>query len=263
MAIYVITGKPRHGKTYFLARIIIKLLKKKERVFSNLKINLGVGALKKFYCNCFKDGIGTEHKWHLPECIVGDLYKKEDLDNPNKLLFYWNNIHEWEHMKNGTIVVDEMTTYFNPRHWELLSEDTEIKLRQHGKEALDIWGTTQHFSRIDVALRQIVEKFIIVKTIIGKPRKRDKPPFLGIKLIRIVSLDYEDIDDYYYIAKHPNIPEEQRPVIEGIGIRTVLFRKKNAVIYDTTQQVGRSESMPLVHRSRTCPICDKVQITHL
>jgi len=48
MAIYILTGRPRHGKTYRLAQIGYELLKDKQRVFSNFKFNVGVGALKKF-----------------------------------------------------------------------------------------------------------------------------------------------------------------------------------------------------------------------
>lgn len=239
MAINIITGKPRHGKTYFMATKIAKMLKKGERVFSNIKINIGVGALKKL----------------SPE-IEGDYNKKEDRENPEKLLFYWTHIHQWEHFEKGNIIVDEAQRYFNARQWSLLSEDTEIKLQQHGKEDLTVWGTTQHHSRIDITLKLLVENFYVVKTVIGKAT--NKKPFLGIKLFRIIAMDLEDIDDYYYSIKHP----DQKIELEGVTSKPLLFRKKYAIIYDTYQKVGKSESMPLVHKERKCEVCGEIMVTH-
>lgn len=238
MAIYAVTGKPRHGKTYFVATLIPKMLKNKERVFCNFQLNLGIGALKKFN-----------------DSIVGDIYKQEDLDNPEKLLFYWRHIHQWEHMKSGTIIADEGTRYFNARQWALLSEDTEIKLQQHGKESLDIWLTTQHYTRLDVSLRLLVERYYIVKTIFGNPN--NKRPWLGVKIFRIVDLELEDLEDYYAMLKRPELKLEL-----DVNQKTKFFRKKYAIIYDTLQMVGKSESMPLVHKTRSCPICGKEEITH-
>lgn len=242
MAIYAITGRPRHGKTYWLVSLIPKMLKNKERVYSNIKLNLGVGALKKY-----------------DESIVGDLYNPKDIANPDKLIFYWRNIHEWNHMTKGNIIADEGTRYFNARQWAMLSEDTEIKLQQHGKEDLDIWLTTQHYTRLDVSLRLLVEKFYIVETTWGTPDNK-KPGFtsLWLKYFSIVGLELEDIEDYYQMLKHPEM-EIDIPY-EAFSVR---FKMKVAMCYDTRQAVGRSESMPLVHKTRSCAICGKMVITHV
>lgn len=239
MAIFAITGKPRHGKTYLLAKKITKMLKNNERVFSNLKLNLGQGSLKKF-----------------DDSIIGDLYNKEDFNNPKKLLFYWRHIHEWEHMKKGNIIVDEMTRYFNPRQWASLSEDTEIKLQQHGKEDLNIWGTVQKYDRIDVTLRILVERFYIVKTVWGNPDNHK--PLFGIKLFKIIDIDLDDIDGYYQSIRFPEMKMEL-----DYKQKYNFFHKKYAQIYDTRQMVGRSDSVPLVHKVRICPECNKEMITHV
>jgi len=222
-----------------LSTVIAKKLNKGERVFSNLKMILGIGALKKFN-----------------EDIIGDTANKEDLANPKKLLFYWHNIHEWNHLKNGTIIVDEMTRYFNPRQWAMLSEDTEIKLQQHGKEDLEIWGTTQHYSRIDLTLRLLVEKFLIVQTIFGNPDNKKR--WFGIKLFRITSVELEDIEDWYQMEKRPDLK-----LVIPVKSRIRFLRKKYAEIYDTRQTVGRSEAMPLVHKERSCEVCGKIVESHV
>lgn len=239
MAIYCVTGKPRHGKTYWLTTMVCDMLNAGERVFSNVKINTGVGALKK-----------------IDESIVGDIRKKEDLENTDKKLFYWTNLHEWEHMSNGNIIADEGTRYFNARQWAMLSPETEIKLQQHGKEDLDVWVATQHYTRIDVTLRVLVEKFFIVETVLGNVK--NKKPFLGLKRFKITGLELEDIDAWYRMRQNPDLNLE---LDEEIFYK--WLRKKYAMCFDTRQQVGFSENMPLVHKTRTCPICHKQQITHL
>lgn len=263
MAIYAITGRPRHGKTYYLATIICDMIKHGERVYSNIKINLGEGALKKVHCDCELKAINENElpkyengKKHYEECIIGDIYNPKDIANPNKILFYWRNIHEWNHMTNGNIIADEGTRYFNPRQWAMLSEDTEIKLQQHGKEDLDIYTTTQHYTRLDLTLRLLVEKFYIVRTTWGNPD--NKKPFLGLKRFKITEVELEDIEDWYQMQKRPELELDIPTHTFG-----KWFRKKYAKVYDTRQAVGRSESMPLVHKIRTCPICGKKEIKHV
>lgn len=240
MAIYILTGRPRHGKTFKLARIVAQKLKHGERVYSNLKFNVGVGALKKL----------------KPE-IEGDWSKKEDRDNPKKLLFYWTNLHEIEHMNKGNIVMDEAQRYFNSRQWQELSTETEIKLQQHGKDDLNIYGTTQHFTRIDVSLRYLVEVWYDVETIFGSPN--NNKIFLGIKIFRITAIEgVEYMQAYMDMKINPKLDL----VIPGKK-KIEFFRKKYAIIYDTRAKVGASTPMPLIHRERVCPDCGVTMTKHI
>ncbi len=144
MAIYVVDGKPRHGKTAWVVSHIPDWLDEARldgmRIFSNVKINMGVGALKRY-----------------SENMIGDIWNPKDRANPRKLLFYWQNLDEWNLMNKGVIIADEATRYFNARHWQSLSQETEIKLQQHGKEDLDVWAITQHYSRLDTSLRVLAD----------------------------------------------------------------------------------------------------------
>ncbi len=236
MAIYLYTGRPRHGKTYELARLVIKMLKKRERVFSNIK----------FYLDGFKK--------IDPDCI-GDLSKMEDRDNPEKLLFYWTNMHEWEHFEKGNIIVDETQRYFNSRLWEQLSEDTLIKLQQHGKDFLNIYGTVQHYKRIDVAMRELVEIWCDVETIFGSPDNY-KP-----LLPKIFRYTYVEGIEYFEPYVNQKILMESKLDIPYSRKRR-MFRKKYANAYNTLEKVGASSAMPLVHKSRNCPDCGKQVIKH-
>lgn len=237
MAIHLLTGRPRHGKTYELVKIGIKKLIKGERVFSNVHLN-------------------TDHFKKIPKNIIGDLYKKEDRDNSQKQLFYWQNLHDLEHMEKGTILCDEAQRYFNARRWPDLSEETEIKLQQHGKDNLDIFGTVQHYRRIDVSLRELVETWSDIETIFGNPD--NKKPLFGIKIFKYTQIEGIELFEPYIAQKiNPNlqldIPHKKR---------VYFFRKKYGNAYDTLQKIAKSAEMPLIHGERTCPECGKTLITH-
>jgi hypothetical protein len=240
MAIYAVTGKPRHGKTYYIAAQIPRWLKDAEqsgyKIFSNIKLY-------------------PEYLGYDTDKIVGDLYCQADRENPEKLIYYWKNIDEWNLMTHGRIIADEGQRYFNARSWSMLSTDTEIKLQQHGKEDLDIWLTTQHYTRLDVTLRVLVEKFLIVKKIFGgtgNPR-----PIFGLGGIIHVTEHYlEDLDRY----ERQTDASEMSIKPEYSEYR--LIRVKLARLYNTLEMVGLSRPMPLRHNERLCPTCGVKHTTH-
>lgn len=243
MSIYAVTGKPRHGKTFFVVSKIPRWLKNGERIFSNIKLNFGKGALKKF-----------------SEDLVGDIYKPEDLENPEKKVFYWRNIHEWNLMNNGIIIVDEAQKYFNARAWSQLSEDTEAKLQEHGKEDLDVWAITQHYSRIDITLRILVEIYFKVTMVMGNP-DNEKGPVFGLLPKRSIAEAWmlEDLEKVERLGRRAS---EDFNDIEPEWSENIWIRKKYFSIYDTRAKVGRSLPMPLVHKERNCPVCGSTKIEH-
>lgn len=245
MAIYVVTGRPRSGKTFFIARQIPGWLKEakkasergeKFRVYSNLAINI--------------EYLGYD------ESIIGDIYKKEDRENVNKFLFYWRNIDTWNWMEKGVIIVDEATRYFNARKWALLSEETEIKIQQHGHEDLDIWATTQHFTRIDVTMRVLVESFFDIETIIGKPDNR-----APLKLARWTEYTLEEL------VRKDNMGGQRKTIWDDVDPQdfpTGHFVIWNRIgrLYNTRQMVVSSKPMPLRHNVRICDTCGYEQVSH-
>jgi len=236
--IYVITGKPRNGKTFFVIRHIPRWIKNGERIFSNVKINVGQGALKKY-----------------TEDIVGNLHNPEDLNNPKKQIFYWHNLHEWNHMTNGIILVDEAQRYFNSRNWAQLSEETELKLQQHGKDDLDVWATTQHFTRIDVTLRILVELYFKVKMVMGNP---DNYKSWIPKICVAEGYLLEDLEKHDRMSTK----EKEENNIDPETSERFWIRKKYYNTYDTREKVGYSTPMPLIHKKRKCETCGYEQITH-
>lgn len=238
MAIYVVTGKPRNGKTFFIARQIPQWFKraKKERgefrIYSNLGINLAP--------------LG------LDDSVVGDIYSEEDRRNPDKLLFYWRNIDTWNLMEKGVIIVDEATRYFNARRWAMLSEETEIKIQQHGHEDLDIWATTQHFTRIDVTMRVLVEAFFDVELVLGKPDNR-----APVKVARWTQYSLEEL------TRRDNMGKESEAMLEEYPSGRFLIWNKYGRLYDTKQMVVASKPMPLIHKVRICSTCGYEKVEHV
>lgn len=272
MSIYAITGKPRNGKTYYVVSRIPTWLDEYVReqniadvdssdrpalddsfpvgcIYSNIKLNLGIGKLKEY-----------------PERIVGDLHNEMDLRNPTKLVFYWTHIQDWNLMtRRGRILCDEAQRYFNARQWAQLNPETEIKLQQHGKEDLDVWAMVQHISRVDIVFRQLCELIGDVRMTFGNPDNRGG--YLGFipKRSEIVWMFPEHLDPMGRLL--PTVPLEERLPTENFWIW-----KKVGAMYDTRQKVGRTGTMPLVHRELYCedPNClvhglhaGKPKIVHL
>lgn len=240
MAIYVIDGLPRAGKTaYMINTHIVGWLKDAHKygskVFSNVMINV---ENIKFITKNYK----------RPKDCIGDIYNPKDLKNPKKLLFYWRNIDTWNVMKRGTIICDEATRYFNARRWAMLSDDTEIKLQQHGKDRLDIWTTTQHYSRLDVSLRVLVQSFLRAERVIGWSNTT--------YLSRISEHTLEDLERW---ERNPESFNKEVAEGEEDNGRKVEFeyympwKPWKKPLYDTEQPVGESIPMPLKHQERFCP----------
>lgn len=245
MSIYIITGKPRHGKTYFLTTLIPNLLKEAHetgrKLYSNFKINYNL--------------IKKNKKEFFDDSIVGDILNEEDRKNPLKLLYYYRNIDTFNFMNNGTILIDEAQRYFNARKWEMLSDDTEMKLQQHGKEDLDIYATTQHYTRIDKTLRIIVETFFNVEMVFGNPN--NKKSWLP-RFCRISEWYLEDMERIEALGKDYAIEKG----VSSVSSDWFFIRKKFYNLYDTRQIVGESRPMPLKHVLRRCLECGKNDIKH-
>lgn len=252
MSIYVVDGKPRHGKTSFIVtphinKWLREALEDGRKIFSNILLfPRNIPFLVKKY----KD----------PMNAVGDIYSKKDRENPEKLIYYWENITEWEMMKHGRILCQEGTRYFNARQWQLLSPDTEIKLQQHGKDSLDIWVDTQHYTRLDQSLRVLVEKFYRVERTIG----------WGTFTARSIVSEHllEDLERWERNPEYYKLNEkgEQIPAVEFWGFWP--WRPFSKPYFDSTQRVGVSRAMPLRHIERFCPhpgckLHKKPKISHI
>jgi len=136
--INVITGKPRNGKTTWLAKLVRdEFLKQGLQVFTYYKCRFNDDRVK-----------------------------------------YFKNIYEINAIKDSIIVLDEGQIWFNSRKWELLDEDLQLALQQHGHHRVDLWVSVQNIKRLDTVMRELVANYYEVKKVagteweIGKPRPK-------------------------------------------------------------------------------------------
>lgn len=234
MAIYIITGKPGQGKTYMLAKRAEEFYAAGRRIFSNFKLS-------------------------VPDYVVGDIENDHDLADKSKQVFYWGNLSQFNRMDNGVILMDEAQRYFNARQWAFLSSDIEIKLQQHRKERLDLWGTTQHYSRIDVSLRLLVEEYFVVQKIIGNWRRRDGRYSRPWGVFRMRSYFLEDMDR---AARAEGEGNKEKKIKHHQSTEWSFMEKDITSFYDTEEVVVASKPMPLKCVVRTAP-CGHVEHKHI
>lgn len=209
MSIHVIQGRPGEGKTYTLMRWAHQALEMGIDVYSNIDIKPVKGY-----------GLFGKHKWR------GNFYR-------------WDCIGAINNIQKGVILMDEVQAYFNSRKWKEIDEEQTKKLQQHRKDGLHIWGTVQHFERIDKVYRELANYYHNCNKVVGNQFTHWKPIRAISKkigkpwgLIRIETFEPRDL-----------IRATEKPeffdVVSPIGKSYLAITKKWADSYDTTQSVAR------------------------
>jgi len=119
--VYIYTGLPGSGKTYWLTKLGLD------------KMTAGV------------------HCWFNWPIDVNEQQKE--------FYHYWENIDETLNAQRGTIFIDEIWLYFNSREWEKFDKRWLYKILQHRKDGLDIVGAVQNIKRMDTVLREITGRY--------------------------------------------------------------------------------------------------------
>jgi zona occludens toxin (predicted ATPase) len=166
---------------------------------------------------------------------------KININAPN--LHFYSKVRELVSIKDGIILMDEGQIYFNARNWEALDEKLQYKLQQHRKHGLDIWATVQNIKRLDVIMRELVNRYYECKKIIGTGESAKKP--WGIFVMR--EFDIKDAEK----------PDEKR---ERYSREFFLLKKEIYDSYDTLAEVGRDkedEAHLKIKTFKVCPECGK------
>lgn len=248
--IYVITGKPGHGKTAYAVKWIRTRLAAGNTIYSNTKLNPEkMFSEKKFFkLFGFKKG---EQK------IEGDIIKPED--RKTKKVLYWQNFSDWQYFKDGIILVDEGLRYFNARRWEALSDRMQARLTEHRKDKLDMIITVQDFSFIDKTIRSICETFINLELIIGS--SAFKKTFLP-RISRVSDIDKATLARCENLGLNPYDPETIDKMNLEVQQSKFWIRPKIFDWYDTSAKMAESRPEQLVHTERSCPDCGHTKIQH-
>lgn len=246
----IVTGKTGHGKTSWCVTECKRALENGVRVYSNTTLNPRNMFSKKKYLKLFGD---IE--------IWGDISKKEDRENPNIKILYWQNFDDWQYFENGLIFCDEGLVYFNARNWENLPEEMRMKLVQQRKDRLDMLVNVQHFTFIDKTLRMLAESFIHVELKWGSP-KLDKSIIPRVASLTAIDLPTLQKCENMGIDPYNATKEEMEKMRIKIESRKFWIKKKIFSWYDTSKKMVPSRPVSLVHLERSCNNCDYVKVSH-
>jgi len=168
---------------------------------------------------------GSGKTYALTRIALDELKKGKQVYSNYFIRWEGDNLHPWKNsaelsaIKQGVIIMDEAQIYFNSRKWDSLDENLQYKLQQHRKDGLDIWGTVQHESRLDVVMRELVSRFFRCSKLIGSG-EGSKTPWGVIKM-----LEY-------------NPEDMQKKAKEGIDRKWFFIKKEFCDAYDTLEKIS-------------------------
>jgi len=229
------TGRPGSGKTLMLTRRVLRALDMGYVVYTNYPIK----------------------------------HEKAEREGRLKL---WQDLWDLIELKDGIIVMDEAHVYMNSRKWDALPDDMQVKLQQHRKHGLHIWGTVQHENRIDVVYRELVSRFYVCHKIIGSGSADD--PVIEKHLRKSGST----LDRFFLWlrGRMPKVwglirvaqffPEDMSSKSRtDIGAEWVWITRRVVEAYNTKEEISRGADMvqKVRHIRKVCPDCGKEIITHV
>lgn len=247
--IYVITGKPGHGKTAYMVSLARKALANGETIYSNTKLNPHQMFSKKKYRKLFGE-----------REIEGDIIKPTD--RKEKKILYWQNFSDWQYFKDGKILCDEGLRYFNARRWESLTDQMQARLTEHRKDRVDLYITVQNYTFIDKTIRVIAEQFINAELKIGSSQfKKTLLP----RIARMSEIDVPTLNRCESLGIDPfnQTPEDRQKLrLENVYQEWFWIRPQIFDWYDTSAKMVESRPENLVHRETSCLTCGHTKIQH-
>lgn len=142
--ITVITGLTGSGKTFFMARLMLRDWKHGAMVYTNFLL-------------------------YFP--------------NNNERVERWHNLDELYRLTDGIIAIDEGQKLFDARRWASLPVSFAEKIAQHRHHALDIYTTTQDVGHIDLRVRQNIHELYNCRSIFRFPKNDRIKPILQLIII--------------------------------------------------------------------------------
>lgn len=199
----------------------------------------------------------------LPRAIWSNLEFSQSfyayaVDEMRVPINYWKDLDQILFLDNVDIIMDEVGNYFDSRKFAELSNDARRWLTQSSKRGVEIYGSAQDFSQVDVAFRRLVGGrgglFHIRKLIGSRRPSATKPPVKRIwGICSINELDPIGYDQATSLFK----PKSLFPSFFTID-------KKYCYIFDTTQKIQRGNPPKLRHSVQYCELdnCTFTRTSH-
>jgi len=228
--IVVFTGLPGAGKSLKLAATVVNILYRNQKYYEK------TGIKRQLYTN-------LQMSQEVQELFDG-------------YIVYWTELKQLTPLRDCDVVIDEISTYFDARHWEHMSLEMRRWLEQHRKLGIEIYGTAQDFAQADKAFRRLTSDLLYLTKVIGSrdisPTKPHPKYIWGIVLVQ--TLD-------------PTTYDEQKSKFNSKGAipRFMFITRQRATIFDTRAEVKPSGTLPLSHVVFSCelPNCPFHKIAHI
>ena len=225
MPIEIYTAPPGQGKSVKLALKGLELLKR------NVNYYKKTGKIRK---------------------VVSNLtFSPQITDKYKEFIAYWSDLKELTNYSHVDILWDEIATELDSTRYKDLSLVVKRFLQQHRKLGIEIYGTTQDFAMVDVAMRRMTSNLYYMRKLFGsRDLSATKPPPRWIfGLIMIRELDPRDYD------------EKEKKFVDIIP-DFIIMDKETVSIFDTNQQILPGSNPDLEHSTRQCKICGKTITYH-
>jgi hypothetical protein len=216
MAIFrLVEGPPGQGKSLSMARTVRDLL------IRNLKYHAAGGPLRYVYSN-------TKFTTDFEEFYAPGLR-------------YWSSLEQLTGLRDCDIIWDEIATELDSRNWPLLSEEVRRFLSQYRKRGLDIYSNTQDYSMVDTRARMMITNVVVLRKLFSSPDPSATKP--EIKRVWGVVMQRQLLN-WRKLA-----PDAKREY----GMPSFwLIRKMDCDVYDTQQDIERTDPPPLRHIEQKC-----------
>jgi len=223
-------GDKGQGKSYMLARELVRTLKQNQR--------------------------WHEH-YELPRRRVAVMrtlglapWFKETWGN---YLTYFDEIQEIVQYKECDIFVDDISMRLDSRNWELLPQGAREWLYGSERLGCDLYFTAQKFSRVEITFRLLTDCIYLCTKAIGSPRPSATRP---------------SVNRIWGIIQTCEIPKsefQQDSFNQDLygGGRPYLLRKRFTNVYDHTNISLSKGYAPFQHIERTCNSCGFIKAKHV
>jgi len=222
------TGRPGTGKSLFMADKMTKILKRNQKYLKK------TGKVRAIYSN-MKLNPNLEKKFET-------------------FINYWENPEQLIWIRDADVFWDEIATHLDASQYKDTPLDLKRWLQQHRKFGVEIYGTTQDFAMIDIAMRRMTQKVFLLRKIFGsRDPSPTRPPVKNIW--GFIFKWFVDPIDYK--------EEQKNSQITGLPS---IFRitEKRVNFFDTRQEIKMGKYPPLRHIVRRCidPECDFLKTVH-
>jgi len=194
-------GRPGMGKSMYDAEIVMKLLKRAEKIRKKLKV------IRKIAIN-----------FHL---------RKDLMEKYADYILYWQDPTELTGMRDFDLVIDEISSFFPSDKWKDTPLDVRRMFAQHRKRGMEIFANTQSYKMLDINCRRMLSRVYELTKLVGSRSPSATLPKIKYiwGLIAMIELDPTSLEDDAQKKRITILPD------------FLVISKRKADLFDTTEDI--------------------------